>query len=177
MEMVDAQAYERLRKSAGTMLRRETAACSWDPADLLHEAFVRLARSQAPVVFRDASHFHAVALLTMKRILIDRARSARAFGGARCELLDVESTAAADAGRDAIAVRDALRQLARQEKRLYLVVQMRFFLGFELNEIAAALSLSTRTIKRDWTCARIWLRQILACDTSTAGRPTMVGAM
>jgi RNA polymerase sigma-70 factor, ECF subfamily len=161
IEIMDAAAYERLRLTARKILRTENASPRWDAADLAHEAFVRIARSQPPIEFSDAGHFHAIAVLTMKRVLIDRARAARARGGGQSEPLVVEATVVPEKDWNAIAVQDALGHLAEQGGRRFLVVKMRFYWGFELDEIAAALSLSTRTVKRDWTAARVWLRHAL----------------
>jgi RNA polymerase sigma factor (TIGR02999 family) len=170
-EMMDAAAYERLHVTARSILRMETREPRWEPAELVHEAFVRIARSQPPVNFFDATHFHAVAVLTMRRILIDRGRSAQANCGPRYEPLDVEVTAPALGDWNSIAVREVLSHLAAHEGRLYLVVEMRFYWGFEIGEIASALSLSTRTVKRDWKAARIWLRSALGPSCSSGIRP------
>jgi RNA polymerase sigma factor (TIGR02999 family) len=159
--MLDTAAYERLRVTARSILRTETREPRWDPAELVHEAFVRIARSQPPVDFFDAAHFHAVAMLTMRRILIDWGRSAQAHCNPRFESLDVAAAAPAERDWNSIAVREVLSHLAAHEGRLYLVVELRFYWGFEMGEIASALSLSTRTVKRDWKAARIWLRSAL----------------
>jgi RNA polymerase sigma factor (TIGR02999 family) len=161
-ETVDWAAYDYLRLKARMLLQKETLNHGWEPTDLLHEAFLRMARSRTPIRFQDRGHFYAVAQLAMRRILIDSARSARAGGAVCSELLNAESKAASSLDPDRIVIRDALYQLATQKPRTFTIVQMRFYWGFELDEIGAALSLSTRTIKRELLAARLWLRNRLA---------------
>ena len=166
VETMDWMAYEYLRLRARALLQRETWNRGWEPAELVHEAFVRIARSRIPIRFQDRTHFYAVAQLTMRRILIDSARSARASRAIWFEPLDADSIAVSGGNRDSFFVRDALDQLARREARMFAIVQLRFYWGFELDEIGEALSLSTRTVRRQLFAARRWLHDRLS---QTAG--------
>lgn len=166
MEMLDLTVYEGLRQSARTLLRREHTSAQWEPAELVHEALLRIARSQAPIEFHDSRHLHAIVVITMRRILIDSARSGRSHE-TRYDS-DPEFAAASTEDRHAIPVRDALNRLAAREKRTFLIVEMRFYGGFDLQEIATELCISTRTVKRELVAARTWLRNVLA--------PRMAGA-
>ena len=158
---IDDSIYQRLRVRARAMLRKETPGHRLEPADLVHEAFLRIAKSRIPVRFQDDAHLIAVATLVMRHILVDHARSQTHSGRSRCVPLDLElPTAAPDAGHEQPLNR-ALERLAARAARPYRVVQLRFFWGLDMEEIASALSVSTRTVKRDWTVARGWLRREL----------------
>src|SRR5437588_8240550 len=108
MEMLDPTMYEGLRQSARSLLRREHTNPQWEPAELVHEALLRIARSQAPIEFQDSRHLRAIVVITMRRILIDSARSVRSQE-TRYES-DPEFAAAPTEHRHAMPVRDALNR-------------------------------------------------------------------
>jgi RNA polymerase sigma-70 factor, ECF subfamily len=167
MEMLNPTVYERLRRSARTMLRKRYRNPQWEPAELVHEALLRIARSQAPIEFHDSGHLHAIVLLTMRRILIDSARAAR-WNESRTRETDPDTTPAPMEDPNAMPVRDALNRLAAREKRISLIVEMRFYWGLDLQEIATELCISTRTVKRELVTARTWLRNVLATRMANA---------
>jgi RNA polymerase sigma factor (TIGR02999 family) len=158
---IDESIYQRLRCRARAMLRKETAGHRLEPADLVHEAFLRIAKSRIPVRFQDDGHLVAVATLVMRHILVDQARSETHPGRSRCVPLDLEFPTPSAAADQEQPLNRALERLAACAARPYRVVQLRFFWGLDMDEIASALSVSTRTVKRDWTVARGWLRREL----------------
>ncbi|HLK70252.1 MAG TPA: ECF-type sigma factor [Bryobacteraceae bacterium] len=159
-EALDESIYNRLRARAEVILRREGRDHKLEADDLLHEAFVRIARSVEPICFQDETHLLAVVTLTMRRILIDQYRSASSPRKFTSVPLD-NALAQTEPSRESIPVRDVLRRLAAADPKRYRVVEMRIFWGLGVEEIASMLSISSRTVKRDWVVARIWLQREL----------------
>ncbi len=160
-EMVDETVYRRLRLQATAILRHETSCHSLEPSDLAHDAFLRIARSHASTPLQDQPHFLALATIVMRHILIDNARGAKSVARSRCISLDSHMRLSEHPVTEGRPVKDALRRLESCEARLYRIVEMRFFWGLRTEEIASALSISSSTVKRDWTVARGWLRDEL----------------
>jgi RNA polymerase sigma factor (TIGR02999 family) len=153
--------YRRLCLRAKALLRREASDHRLEPADLLHEALLRIDKSHTPVHLQDESHLLALVTLVMRRILIDRTREVDLYLRLRCVPLEPAMQFSEDPNPEAEPLHEALDNMQSSETRLYCIVQMRFFLGFETAEIAKALSISSRTVKRDWQTARGWLRREL----------------
>jgi RNA polymerase sigma factor (TIGR02999 family) len=157
-ERLFAAVYADLRKLAAQLLRGADGATS-----LVHEAYFRLARPQALAV-NDRQHFFAVAARAMRQLSIDhaRARAAQRRGGgvAPVDLDDVivESDARAE---ELLALDHALERLAMLDPALVELVEMRFFGGLDLVEIASMSGRSERTLKRDWRKARAFLHHHL----------------
>ena len=155
-----ALVYDDLRALARRQLARLRPGQTLAPTALVHEAYLRFAERSAPTVV-DRKHFLAVAARAMRFIVIDHIRRRQAQkrddGGAG----DVRSTEAAARTEltplDLVAMNDALEELEALEARQAQVVEMRFFGGLELKEIAALLGTSERTVKRDWQRARAFL--------------------
>ncbi len=160
-EFINESVYRRLRCRATAILRRETSDHRLEPADLLHEAFLRIARSNEPVDFQSESHLLALATLAMQRVLIDRARGGDSHLRMRCVPLEPGMPPTTDPNPEAEPLHDVLQHMRTCEARLYCIVQMRFFWGLGTEEIASALSISSRTVKRDWRTARGWLKREL----------------
>jgi RNA polymerase sigma-70 factor, ECF subfamily len=160
-EFMNESIYRRLRCRATAILRRETSDHRLEPADLLHEAFLRIARTQEPIDFQNESHVLALATLAMRRVLIDRARGVDSHLRMRCVPLEFGIQPSTGPNPEAGPLHDVLQYMQTSEERLYCIVQMRFFWGLGTEEIAAALSISSRTVKRDWRAARGWLRREL----------------
>jgi RNA polymerase sigma factor (TIGR02999 family) len=156
---VNESVYRRLCRQATAILRHENLYYQMEPTDLLHEALLRIARSQ--VEFGNESHLFALGTLVMRRILIDHVRRADSPRRLRCVPLESVMQPSADPAPETEPLHDILRQMQSSEARLHSVVKMRFFWGFGIEEIAAALSVSPRTVKRDWNLARGWLRREL----------------
>jgi RNA polymerase sigma-70 factor, ECF subfamily len=156
--------YPELHRLAQRLFREERTDHTLQPTALVHEAYLRLV-DQANVGWEGRSHFLAIAAKTMRRILIDYARGKarkRRGGGERImdlggELLPTEFTQA-----ELLEIDEALDKLAAFDARQAQVVEMRFFGGMTIAEIAEALNVSKRTIEQDWTHAKAWLRLALA---------------
>ncbi|MHC4236296.1 MAG: ECF-type sigma factor, partial [Planctomycetota bacterium] len=142
-------------------LRHEPHMSLLDTTDLVHEAYLKLV-DQTRVDWQDRNHFFAVASMIIRRILVNEAHQRMALkrgGGLRRVPLD-ESALPAISERRAemlIALDEALTRLGSADERLQRVVECRFFGGLSNDEVAAVLSVSSRTVKRDWRAARAWL--------------------
>ncbi len=157
-EILDNSTYDRIRGRATALLRREMRDHRLDPADLVHEAFLRIAKSEVQLHLQDGAHLVALLTIAMRRTLIDHGRAA---GSQTFIPLDPEMSLGGDSAAEALTIRDLLRRLQAHDERLYWVVVMRFFWGLDLEEVASALRVSSRTVKRDWHLARFWMRKQL----------------
>jgi RNA polymerase sigma factor (TIGR02999 family) len=130
----------------------------------VHEAWLRLADDQAGFAFGSRAHFFKAAAEAMRRILIEHARARgrgkRGGGARRVPLSAIEIVQQADCG-EILSVDDAIRRLEERDERLAEIVKLRFFAGLSEQETAEALGLSDRTVRREWTLARAWLRREL----------------
>ncbi|MEM1178820.1 MAG: ECF-type sigma factor [Acidobacteriota bacterium] len=154
--------YAELRWLARSHLRKEFAA-PLDSVELIHEAFLRLTR-QRHVQWQNRRHFFGVASQMMRRILVDQARAAnqaKRGGGVRPIPLDDAPTLSAGASSEILSVHEGLEDLARLDPLRAQIVEMRFFAGFEMEEIAEALDLSVSSVYRRWRLARAWLHRHL----------------
>lgn len=152
--------YPKLRRLAHRYLRAERADHTLQSTALVNEAFVRLIASQPPGL-RDRGHFVAVASRVMRQILVEHARSRRAFkrdGGCRVPF-ECAQDVPVQADEKLVELDDALKELAHLDERQARVVEMKFFGGFSAPEIAQVLGVSLATVERDWATARIWLRR------------------
>jgi RNA polymerase sigma factor (TIGR02999 family) len=161
--------YAELHRLAEHALRGEVAGHTLQPTDLVHEAFTRLI-GQDRTTWHNRSQFYGLAAQAIRRLLIDHARRRRARKrdhGIRVTLTD----AAADAGADAldlIALDQALQHLDTLDPRAARVVELRYFAGLEVEEVATTLEISPATVKRDWTFARAFLLKSLDDRGTTA---------
>lgn len=155
--------YDELRRVAASRLGSPRAGQSLAPTDLVHEVFLRLI-DQTGVTFSDRAHFFAVAATAMRQILADRARSRNAAkrggGRARVELLDHDAPCEDRVG-DLAGVDEALSRLEGIDARLARVVELRFFGGMTVDEVADVLSISKSTVEADWRTARAFLNREL----------------
>ena|SRR5687767_6568724 len=156
--------YDELRRLARGFLRRERPGHTLQPTALVHEAFLRLI-DQSHVNWQNRAHFFGAASRLMRQILINHAearRAAKRGGGAeRVSLEDIDhSTPKQDI--DLIALDEALRRLERLDPQQGRIVEMRYFSGLTVEEIAEAIGVSPATVKRDWSVARAWLRRELS---------------
>ncbi len=159
-----AAVYRDLHELARAKLRHHRTITLLDTTALVHESYERLAGAGRLAV-EDRRHFFAYAARAMRSVIVDaaRARLAARRGGGRPEAtLDsrIADPARADDDR-VVAVDDALADLAKVNPRLAQVVELRFFGGLTEAEVAAALSVSERTVKRDWEKARMLLAAAL----------------
>ena len=136
----------------------------WRTSALIHEAYLRLARSSAPRC-RDRSHFLAIAAITMRRVLVDHARRRtepkRGGRAVRVRLYEADRTEAA-VEPEVLALDQALERLAERSPAAARVVELRCFGGLTVAEIAGVLGVSAPTVRRRWRTARAWLHAALA---------------
>lgn len=154
--------YQELHRLAQSYMRRERPDHTLQPTALIHEAYIRLAGEK--VDWQSRAHFLGVAAHVMRRVLVDHARAHKAaVRGGDLKRVDLEEDHAVSAERsvEVLLVNDALERLAKTEARQARVVELRYFGGLSMEEIAAVLSISLRSAKRDWSLARIWLFQQL----------------
>jgi RNA polymerase sigma factor (TIGR02999 family) len=164
------EVYAELRRLAARYVRREQAR-SVQATELVHEAYLRLAREK-PVAYANRAHFVGIAAIAMRRLLVERARRRHALkrgGGQVMVTLDEALLADDRAARqlDLVALDRALTQLAALDSQQAHVVELRFFGGLSVEETAEALSISAATVKRDWTVARAWLLRALEGTSSS----------
>jgi RNA polymerase sigma factor (TIGR02999 family) len=160
--MVDS-VYAELRHLADRYLRREQAH-SVQATELVHEAWLRMARGQLPQ-FQNRAHFVAIAAISMRRLLVERARARRAAkrGGPRVQVTLDDAMLAGTTPEpiDLVALDAALTELAALDAQQARIVELRFFGGLSVEETAEALGVSPATVKRHWTVARAWLLRAL----------------
>ena len=161
--------YDELRRLARSYVRRERAR-SVQATEIVHEAYLRLAGDR-PRRWRGRTHFLAIAAISMRRVLVERARARGAAkrGGDRVQVTLNDAVAAGPgAAVDLLALDEALASLAALDARQARVVELRFFGGLTVEETAEATGVSPATVKRDWTLARAWLKRELGADPGAA---------
>jgi RNA polymerase sigma-70 factor, ECF subfamily len=157
--------YDELRRLAGGYLRRERPGQTLQATALVHEAYVRLVRpGDRPWTGR--THFLAIAAVSMRQVLVDRARRRHAAkrGGARQRITLDEGllpAPAPDAGIDLVTLDRALTDLAALDAQQARIVELRYFGGLTVEETAEVMNVSPATVKRHWTVARAFLKKAL----------------
>jgi RNA polymerase sigma factor (TIGR02999 family) len=156
--------YDELRRLARSQLRREDPGHTLSATALTHEAWFRLS-AQTRTQWKNRGHFLAVAATMMRRILVNHAEAKRA-AKREAELVALTLSGieqiAGTPDRDVVAVHEALLAFEALDARAAKVVELRFFGGLEIEEIAEVLGISPATVKRDWTLARAWLQRELS---------------
>jgi RNA polymerase sigma factor (TIGR02999 family) len=157
--------YAQLHALAARYLRGERAAHTLSPTALVNEAYLRLANDGgfSPA---DRRGYFAIAARRMRQVLVDHARhrdAAKRDGGQREAAITLSSLATAQDGGDVdtLALDQALTQLEAMDERKARVVELRYFAGLTMDEVAAALDISRATAQRDWEVARTFLFQAL----------------
>lgn len=157
--------YDELHRQAARYLRKEDPGHTLQATALINEAYLRLI-DQTQVDWQDRNHFFAIASTTMRRVLVDHARSRgrekRGAGAVHVPIEDALNVVPEKAGVDLIAVDDALCRLEKLDPRQAKVVELRYFCGLSIEETASVLDLSTSTIRSEWTLAKAWLRSELS---------------
>ena len=151
--------YDEFRALAARHLRRERVGHTLQPTALVHEAYLRLI-DQTRVDWQGRTHFFAVGAQAIRRILVDHARQhkrQKRGGGAGRVQLDEAVALAPQRHEELLALDEALKKLAELDARQAQVVEMRFFGGLSVAEVASMLGVSKRTVEGDWTMARAWL--------------------
>jgi RNA polymerase sigma factor (TIGR02999 family) len=160
------ETYEHMRRLAASYLQLESSTVTLSPTVLVHEAYVKLSR-QASDKYQSRGHFLAIAATMMRRILVDHARARHRIkrGGERVRVLfDEDATIAPSRDSDVLALDEVLEELQQLDARQANIVEMRFFGGMTVPEVAEVLGLSTRTIENEWKMCRAWLRKRLDAD-------------
>jgi RNA polymerase sigma factor (TIGR02999 family) len=167
--------YNELRRLAKRYTRNQHAAHTLQTTALVHEVYLHLVDANS-AGWRDRAHFFAVSAQIMRRILIDaaRARASQKRGG-KVQLanhstavnLDEIPSLTSDRGAEFLALEDALTDLAQIDARKAKVVELRFFGGLSVEEVAEVLKVSPQTVMRDWRLARVWLARELGASPSS----------
>jgi RNA polymerase sigma-70 factor (ECF subfamily) len=159
-----AATYEKLRRLAAEYLRTERPDHTLQATALLHEAFLRVLK-RPDYAWRNEAHVIAFAARAMRRILISYgvARTRYKRGGPGVVRLPLDEALDFSAERDLniVAVDEALEELELADPRQAEIVELRFFGGLTVDEIASELKISRATVKRDWATAKLWLRSRL----------------
>lgn len=156
--------YNELHRLARRYMASEQTGHPLQTTALVHEVYLRLVDVQN-VDWQNRAHFYALCARLMRRILVDfaRSRNYQKRGGRFPHIqLEEAATVSAVVGAELLAVNEALRQLAIVDVRKSEVVELRFFGGLAVEEIAAALQVSPETVKRDWKLAKAWLLRELS---------------
>jgi RNA polymerase sigma factor (TIGR02999 family) len=151
--------YRELHDLASHYLRHERANHTLQPTALVHEAYLRLANARE-VRLRNAAHFYGAAAQVMRRVLVDHARQRHALKrGDGTALLPLEDAAgeAIDGRADILALHEALEALEGIAPNEARVVELRYFGGLSVDEVAEYLEVAPATVKRRWAFARAWL--------------------
>ena len=152
-----------LRRLAASYLRRERGGQTLQPTAVVNEAYMRLL-PQRRVSWENRAHFFGIAAKMMRRVLVDHARRKRAVKRDAGPAEPVSMSGVASPAREAdpvdvLALHDALSRLAELDKRQSEIVEMRFFAGLTVEEIAEVMDISEATVKREWSTAKLWLRR------------------
>lgn len=152
--------YAELHKQAVGYLRHERQNHTLQPTALIHEAYLKLI-DQREINLKNRTHFFAIAATLMRRVLVDHARAKHrkkrggnaptiqlneeVLGGGKTENLDL------------LALEEVLNRLKEKDERQVKIIELKFFGGLTLDEIAAALDLSRSTVAQDWKMAKVWI--------------------
>lgn len=164
LEVLIPLMYDELHRIARGHLAREQPGHTLRPTGLVHEAYLRLV-DDTRVSARGRAYFFGAAGRAMRQVLVDHARQRKAAkrGGDRVAVTLEEGHASVDAlAHDVLDLDAALERLAAESERSVRVVECRFFGGLSVEETAAALGVSERTVKYDWKFARAWLYRELS---------------
>jgi RNA polymerase sigma-70 factor (ECF subfamily) len=160
-----ASLYQELHRLAVGKMRFERGNHTLQPTALVNEAYLRLG-SGSDSMWQDRTRVLGLAANVMRHILVDHARAHRAGkrgdGQVQVTLIEEMVAGVSSSTVDILAVDEALTRLAAFDSRQEKILEMHFFAGLTFEEIALQLDISTRTVKRDWTMARAWLRQQLS---------------
>ena len=155
--------YAELKHIAESRLRGRSRGQTIDPTSLVHEAYLRLVRSD-PVQWQDRTHFFAVSATLMRRILVDHARARQSIkrGGEVEVTLSEPTDPSRTVSAELLDVDSAMNELAGLDIQQARIVEMRFFGGLSIEETAVTLGISPATVKRDWAVAKTWIRRRLS---------------
>ena len=159
-----------LHSLAQRLMRRENPGHTWQTTELINEAYLRLA-GQPEVEWQSRAHFFAVASQVMRHLLVDHARArqlGKHGGGAQRLSLDEVALVAPDRSAELLALDDALNRLAAVDEKKSRIVELRYFGGLTVEEVAEVLGIAAITVKREWARAKAWLYLDLRGETTGA---------
>jgi RNA polymerase sigma-70 factor (ECF subfamily) len=165
--------HEQLRQLARRYMRRERADHSLEPTALVNEAYLRMIAIKG-VDWQNRAHFFAIAARVMRQILVDSARRHRTpHRGRTVQHLSIDEVMVRSTVRqpDLVALDDALQGLESAYPRKSRVVELRYFGGMKVEEVAAVLGVSRDTVKRDWRFAKVWLLRELDAGAKGSRAP------
>ena len=157
--------YDELRRLASRRISDERSPQTLQATALVHEAFLRLVDTDSNPHWKTRGHFFAAAAEAMRRILVENARRKRRIkhgGESEREEIDLVDIEAAEPREDLIALDAALDKLAVEDRTAAELVQLRYFAGLTLAQIAEAMDISPRTADRTWVFAKAWLHHELS---------------
>ena len=155
--------YEDLCRLAGRFLQNEPMRHRLSSSSLVHQAYMRMV-DQSRINWQGKTHFFAIGATVMRRILVDHARKTRSLkrgGGWERRQLTDDVTFQLSRDDDVMALDELLTQLADLNPRQAKIVELRFFGGMTMGEIATEMNLGLRTVEKEWAMARAWMRREL----------------
>lgn len=158
IEAVFTAAYDELRRLAGRV-RSDDPAFTQSATALVNEAWLKLAATPE-VASLSPLHFRRIAARAMRQVMVEaaRRRTAEKRGGSMVAVtLDEHHVASAETADDVILLNEALTELAQMSARQAQMIELRFFAGLDVREVAEAMGVSEATVHRDWRAARAWL--------------------
>lgn len=164
--------YEELRRLAAAKLAHERPGQTLQATALVHDAYLRLVDVEQAQHWDSRGHFFAAAAEAMRRILVDRARgqmSQKRGGRGLRQGFRIAEVASPEQPDEIVVVDEALALLEQEDPFAAQVVKLRFFGGLSLPQVATSLGTSLRTVERNWTYARTWLRGVLSDETNEHG--------
>lgn len=159
LEQLMPLVYHELRVMARRHMRRQPSGHTFQTTDLIHETYLKIAGAEEKH-WHGRTHFFGVAAKAMRHILVDYARSKnnQKRGGWQERVTLAENMRVTNqSSEDVVALDEALNRLAQLDERKVRVVEMKFFAGLKVEEIADVLKISPETVKRDWSFAQTWL--------------------
>jgi RNA polymerase sigma-70 factor, ECF subfamily len=155
--------YQELHHLASSHLRRERRGHTLQPTALLNEAYLKLVQQREE--WSSRAHFFAIASQIMRRVLVDYARQRSRIkrgSGEIAEQLEEVCAISEERSAEILELDAALDKLSHLEPRQVRVVELRYFAGMTVDEVASLLQVSPKTVKRDWTVARAWLHRAMS---------------
>jgi RNA polymerase sigma factor (TIGR02999 family) len=162
--------YAELFRIAEQRMAQERHGHTLQAADLVHEAYLRLAGDLQEGSWDNRAHFFGAAAKAMRRILIDHARRRgrlKRGGGQKRLSITTANLAIDESPGKFLAIEEAIQRLEEWDTRLGQIVRLRFFAGLTVEEVARVLGVSPRTVKQGWTFARTWLYEALQGEDSS----------
>jgi RNA polymerase sigma factor (TIGR02999 family) len=174
LDLLTPIVYQTLKQQARSLMSRERAGHTLTPTALVHEAYFRLA-GQDRTDWQNRNHFLAIASTIMRRVLVDHAKSVQALKRSP-DLHDPNVLASWEGALDPpperlLDLHDALDELARLDVRKSRVVELKYFGGMTIDEIASTLETAAATVERDWAFSKAWLHQRMSGGNLNASDP------